>query len=42
VGRAFLASALPSKRFLPRVLEAWKKAKEIYARYTGGGEGKFG
>jgi rhamnulokinase len=36
-GREFLASALPSKRFLPKDREAWKKAKEIYARYTGDG-----
>jgi len=39
-GRAFLASALPSKRFLPKDQETWKKARAAYARYTGdGGEG---
>jgi rhamnulokinase len=37
-GRAFLASALPAKRFLPRDREAWKKARAAYARWTGDGD----
>ncbi|HYT33157.1 MAG TPA: FGGY-family carbohydrate kinase, partial [Thermoanaerobaculia bacterium] len=34
-GRAFLASAVPAKSFLPRDREAWKKAQAAYARCTG-------
>jgi rhamnulokinase len=34
-GREFLASALPSKRFLPKDREAWKTAAAEYARCTG-------
>jgi len=40
-GREFLASTLPSKRFLPKDREAWRKSEAVYARCTGdGGHGR--
>jgi len=41
-GRAFLASTVPAKRFLPKDREVWKKAQAAFAEWTGDDGGSFG